>query len=366
MKSSVPTPQHAGLYGESSRVGVIDDAETVDLELPNGVIESGTGVEPRMVTFTYPRKDLQESGDDAYNRWLEKRLKKAREARGPPDATAAALAVTLANVAAGDISDERGDEDDSGGPAGKVCGKVGIKAAPAKAAGVLAANEDDAKAADEDGADEDGAKAAPAEAAPAKAAPAKAAPATALSAKATGKAAAYARAGGSDNDTDDASPRPWKHEDNAVCSHSPTPVLPPWTKHKRHVLNGKVREVGELGPTIDNLGSAAASDMTSQTATKQVEAASYAIGRLSLEFVVSTCRTRRVVHPPLYSRLLHQAAAVETPMKAYYPHLRRRLKHHLHDKGRTGQTVTYGTRKREAPRSSEPRAPRSSPNLRGS
>ena len=38
---------------------------------------------------------------------------------------------------------------------------------------------------------------------------------------------------------------------------------------------------------------------------------SYAIARLSLAIVVSTCRTRRVVHPPLYSRLFPARRRIE-------------------------------------------------------
>ena len=59
------TPQHVGIYGISRRVGQLEgeDVGSVDLELPDGVLGSGNGDSPRMVSSTYPRKDLQESGE---------------------------------------------------------------------------------------------------------------------------------------------------------------------------------------------------------------------------------------------------------------------------------------------------------------
>ena len=172
---------------------------------------------------------------------------------------------------------EKGDEGVFGGPSDEVGGMVGDDVAPAKtAAGVLAANEDDARASNKDGA-----TAAPAMAAPATAAPAKKGKAT----------AAGARAGGSGNNTDGAPPG---DKTTPPSVHSPPPAVMPWTKHIRHVLVRKVYEVGQLGPTIQTLTSAANSDMANETATERAETASYAMKRLSFSCLVSIRAARDV------------------------------------------------------------------------
>jgi len=97
--------------------------------------------------------------------------------------------------------------------------------------------------------------------------------------------------------------RPPPRSEHAPTVHNRMAREAPWTKHKLQVLKRKVRDVCELETTIDVLNDAVASDMASQNASEKAEFASYVIGRLSLVIVESTCRMRRVVHPPLYSRL---------------------------------------------------------------
>ena len=225
------------MYGTSRHVGVLPghSCESVALELPVWVHESGTGVSAERVSYTYLRDDLKGCGESAYKRWLETWLKNAREAPPSPP--------------------------------------------------------DDAEAADDEGA---------------TAAPAKKAPA-----KKKGKAAAAAAGagpGGSDSDPDGAPPG-CKPAPSSV--HSPPPAVMPWATHSLGVLKRKIREVAEVGELLDSLEAAAKSDMANEHAAEVAETCSYAIERLSFDCLVSTCWTRRVVHPPLYSRLFPARRRIE-------------------------------------------------------
>jgi hypothetical protein len=66
-------------------------------------------LELRVKLFKYPRKDVLESGEGAFLKWLMKWSNEDEaRSRGPPGA--AALAVLLANTATGGFSGEKGGE----------------------------------------------------------------------------------------------------------------------------------------------------------------------------------------------------------------------------------------------------------------
>ena len=134
---------HVGMYRESRRVGRLngDRFESVSLELPAGVVgrgrfetdyrsfevpagvvggwSNGLTLELQVNIVKYPRKDVLESGEGAFLKWLMKWSNEDEaRSRGPPDA--AALAVFLANTATGGFSGEKGGEGVSVGPSVKV------------------------------------------------------------------------------------------------------------------------------------------------------------------------------------------------------------------------------------------------------
>jgi hypothetical protein len=90
----------------------------------------------------------------------------------------------------------------------------------------------------------------------------------------------------------------------------------PWNNHSDEVLNRKLREVAEVGELLDHFETAikraaASDDETEETKAEVEKTCTYAMERQSFDIVVRTCWTRRVVHPPLYSRVFPARRRIE-------------------------------------------------------